>query len=64
MIGFRGLLELILGWLPVAHPPPVPACVDVSDRALTRITLADRLLTEVALTDRALTRITLEDHCQ
>lgn len=64
MIGFRGLLELVLGWLPFAQLPPVPACVVATDRLLTRITLSDRVLTEVDLSDRQFARITLEDSCR
>ena len=64
MIGFRGLLELLLGWLPYATPPDVPACIEVSHQPFAVVTLAHAALTSVALSDAARTTITLEDECQ
>ena len=64
MIGFRGLLELLLGWLPYATPADVPACITAAHQPFAVVTLAHAALTRVALSDAARTTITLEDECQ
>lgn len=64
MIGFRGLLELLLGWLPYATPADVPACIAAAHQPAAVVTLAHAALTRVSLADAARTTITLEDECQ
>jgi len=64
MIGFRGLLELLLGWLPYATPPDVPACITAAHQPVAVVTLAHTALTRVALHAAPVTVITLEDECQ
>mgnify|MGYP001003671871 CR=1 FL=1 len=54
MIGFRGLLELLLGWLPYATPPDVPACITAAHQPFAVVTLAHAA---------PVTVITLEDEC-
>ena len=60
MIGFRGLLELLLGWLPYATPADVPACISLTVAPFAAVALSAAPVTVVVFSDAALTAITFD----
>ncbi len=49
--GFRGLLELLGILPPLPSPPPVPACLELSDEPVASLTLTDEPVAVLTLTD-------------
>ncbi len=52
MGSWRGILEIVLGWMAgIAAPPDVPGCLDMYDTPLSTLTMYDTPLASLTMLD-------------
>lgn len=63
MIGFHGLLELLLDWLPLARRSDAPACIALVHEPVANVSIAHASVATVVVSHAPLSNVTIGVEC-